>query len=284
MLQEKEQKLLEKFQKYLQEQERSPHTINKYLHDVRLFLMFIGTKQLAKKQVIIYKERLQEKYAPSSVNSMIAAVNTYLSFLGRTEIRVKPLKIQKALFRPVEKELNRGDYYQLVNAAKSVRNERLMLIIETICSTGIRVSELRFITVQAVRSGRAEINCKGKHRIVFLTPKLCKLLRAYISKKRLQEGPVFLSRNGKDLNRSSVWRQMKSLSGIANVACEKIFPHNLRHLFARTFYSAEKDISRLADILGHSSINTTRIYTAESGEIHAKRLEHLGLVIKGFAT
>lgn len=215
MKQEINQKLLEQFRQYLQEQERSIHTINKYLHDVRLFIKHMGTKRLTKKQVIVYKECLQEKYAPASVNSMIAAVNSFLAFAGKPEMRVKPLRIQKTMFRPVEKELNRGDYYQLVRAAKSMHNERLMLIIETICSTGIRVSELRFITVQAVRNGRAEISCKGKHRIVFLTSQLCRLLRSYISKNGITEGPVFLSRNGKDLNRSSVWRQMKSLSNIA---------------------------------------------------------------------
>lgn len=272
------------FRNYLVEQERSEHTVAKYLHDVGILMLHLNGEELTKAAVIDYKETLKQRYAPSSVNSMIAAVNTFLSFIGKPEMRVKPLKIQKSLFRPSDRELSKDDYFKLLNAAKRKGDQRLMLLIETICSTGIRVSEVKYITVQAVKNQWVEINCKGKHRIVFLTDKLCTLLRKYIKQHHISEGAIFVSKNGTPLNRSSIWRMMKGLGNIANVSGEKIFPHNLRHLFARTFYSVEKDISRLADILGHSSINTTRIYTAESGEIHAKRMEQLGLVTNLNAT
>ncbi len=268
-----------RFGQYLLEQERSVNTIGKYLRDTRAFVKFLGKKDLNKAVLVEYKSRLAEKYAPASVNSMLAAVNCFLEFIGMPNLRVKPLKIQKALFSEREKELTKEEYERLVMAAKHSGNERLSLIIETICSTGIRVSEVKFITVEAVREGRAEISCKGKHRVVFLPDDLRKLLAEYIEKRGIEHGSVFITRNGKPLDRSNIWRDMKNLCENAKVSRQKVFPHNLRHLFARTFYSIEKDLSRLADILGHSSVNTTRIYTMESGEEHARLLNKLNLIV-----
>lgn len=267
------------FKKYLIEQERSRYTIDKYIHDTRIFLEFVNNRSINKELVIEFKSFLEERYAASSANSMLAAVNKFLQFIGFTNLRVKPFKIQRVLFASEEKELCRDEYIRLIEAAKRQKNERLMLIVETICTTGIRVSELKFITVESVSSGRAEIKCKGKFRTVFLPPQLCKLLKKYTQKQKITAGAVFITRSGKQLDRSNIWRDMKKLCSLTAVSPKKVFPHNLRHLFARTYYSLEKDLSRLADILGHSNINTTRIYTIESGHIHARQIERLNLVI-----
>lgn len=270
---------LNDFKKHLTEQERSPYTISKYMHDVKVFLDFADERTINKELVIEFKSFLGERYALSSANSMIAAVNGFLKLIGYEDSRVKPFKIQHALFVPEEKELCRNEYLRLVEAARQQKNERLMLIVETICATGIRVSELKFITAESVKTGRGEIKCKGKLRTVFLPPKLCGLLKKYIHKQKITAGAVFITRNGKPLDRSNIWRDMKKLCGLTALSPQKVFPHNLRHLFARTYYSREKDLSRLADILGHSSVNTTRIYTIESGLIHARQIERLDLVI-----
>ena len=267
------------FKKHLIYQERSQYTIDKYIHDTRIFLEFVNNRNISKELVIEFKSFLGERYATSSANSMLAAVNKFLQFIGFTNLRVKPFKIQRVLFVSEEKELSRNEYIRLIEAAKRQKNERLMLIVETICATGIRVSELKFITVESVSAGRAEIKCKGKFRTVFLPPQLCKLLKKYIQKQKITAGAVFITRNGKQLDRSNIWRDMKKLCSLTSVSPQKVFPHNLRHLFARTYYSLEKDLSRLADILGHSNINTTRIYTIESGHIHARQIERLNLVI-----
>lgn len=267
------------FKKHLLEQERSPYTIAKYTHDAKVFLEFADKRTINKELVIDFKSFLGERYATSSANSMLAAVNHFLKFIGFAELMVKPFKIQRALFVPEEKELCRNEYMHLIEAARRQKKERLMLIVETICATGIRISELKFITVESVGTGRAEIKCKGKFRTVFLPPQLCKLLKKYIQKQKITAGAVFITRNGKQLDRSNIWRDMKKLCGLTVVSPQKVFPHNLRHLFARTYYSLEKDLSRLADILGHSNVNTTRIYTIESGRIHARQIERLNLVI-----
>lgn len=267
------------FKKHLLEQERSPYTIAKYIHDAKVFLEFADKRTINKELVIDFKSFLGERYATSSANSMLAAVNNFLKFIGHAELRVKPFKIQRALFVPEEKELCRNEYLRLIEAAKQQKNERLMLIVETICATGIRISELKFITVESIGTGRAEIKCKGKLRTVFLPPQLCKLLKKYIQKQKITAGAVFITRNGKQLDRSNIWRDMKKLCSLTVVSPQKVFPHNLRHLFARTYYSLEKDLSRLADILGHSNVNTTRIYTVESGRTHARQIERLNLVI-----
>lgn len=267
------------YKKYLIEQERSSYTISKYIHDIRFFIEFAGKRTLNKELIIDLKLYLGEHYAASSANSMLAAVNGFLKFIGRADLRVKPFKIQRTLFVPKEKELCRYEYMRLIEAARQQKKERLMLIVETICATGIRVSELKFITAGSVETGRAEIKCKGKLRTVFLPPKLCELLKKYIQKQKITAGAVFITRSGKHLDRSNIWREMKKLSALTSVSPKKVFPHNLRHLFARTYYSIEKDLSRLADILGHSSVNTTRIYTIESGQTHARQIERLNLII-----
>lgn len=267
------------YKKYLIEQERSSYTISKYIHDIRFFIEFAGKRTLNKELIIDLKLYLGEHYAASSANSMLAAVNGFLKFIGRADLRVKPFKIQRTLFVPKEKELCRYEYMRLIEAARQRKKERLMLIVETICATGIRVSELKFITAGSVETGRAEIKCKGKLRTVFLPPKLCELLKKYIQKQKITAGAVFITRSGKHLDRSNIWREMKKLSALTSVSPKKVFPHNLRHLFARTYYSIEKDLSRLADILGHSSVNTTRIYTIESGQTHARQIERLNLII-----
>lgn len=272
-------KKISDYKKYLIEQERSSYTISKYIHDIRFFIEFAGKRTLNKELVIDFKLFLGERYAASSANSMLAAVNGFLKFIGCADLSVKPFKIQRALFVPEEKELCRNEYLRLIEAAKQQKNERLMLIVETICATGIRVSELRFVTVESVETGRAEIKCKGKLRTVFLPPQLCKLLKEYIQKQKITAGAVFITRNGKHLDRSNIWRDMKKLSALTVVSPKKVFPHNLRHLFARTYYSLEKDLSRLADILGHSNVNTTRIYTVESGQTHARQIERLNLIV-----
>lgn len=271
--------LIDRYMTCLKEQERSAATICKYAHDLLELCTYLNGVPLTKAALIDWKQNLIGQYAPSSVNSKLASVNGYLRFIGRQDLCIKPLKVQKTLFLDEKKELTRAEYARLVHAAQKSENERLSLVIQTICATGIRVSELRFITVQAVQSGRAEINNKGKLRIVFLPEKLRRLLKAYIRRQKKTSGAVFTTRTGKPLDRSNIWREMKALCESAGVSSEKVFPHNLRHLFARTFYGLEKDLSRLADILGHSDIDTTRIYTAESGAVHARQMERLGLIV-----
>ena len=271
--------LIGRYTAYLMEQERAITTVKKYEHDLLTFCADLAERELTKAALIDWKQRLIGTHAPASVNAMLAAVNGYLKYFGWNELCVKPLKIQRSAFLDERKELTRAEYARLVEAAGRKENERLSLVIQTLCATGIRVSELKFITVAAVQSGRAEIHNKGKFRLVFLPGKLRKLLKKYIQKQKKTAGAVFTTRTGKPLDRSNIWRDMKALCESAGVAPEKVFPHNLRHLFARTFYGLEKDLSRLADILGHSSVNTTRIYTAESGAVHARQIEGLGLVI-----
>ncbi len=271
--------LIREYLAHLREQERSPATVRKYAHDLKTLRDFLAEKELTKTTLIEWKQTLLERFAPASVNAMLAAVNGYLRHFGWGELCVKPLKIQRSLFLEESRELTKAEYARLVAAARGKEKERLYLVIQTICATGIRVSELKFITVEALQTGRAEIRNKGKLRLVFLPGKLRKLLKKYAQKQKKTAGAVFTTRTGKPLDRSNIWRDMKALCESAGVAKEKVFPHNLRHLFARTFYALEKDLSRLADILGHSNINTTRIYTAESGAVHAAQMERLGLVV-----
>lgn len=271
--------MIDRYLTHLREQERSAATLQKYRHDLNELCGYLHNAPLNKSALIDWKELLISKYAPATVNSMLIAVNGYLRFYGWQGLSVKLLKVQKALFIDESKELTKAEYDRLVQEAQRKNNERLALVIQTICATGIRVSELRFITVESVQNGRVEISSKGKRRMVFLPDKLRQLLRNYVRKQKKTAGVVFTTRTGRPLDRSNIWRDMKGLCERAGVAPEKVFPHNLRHLFARTFYSLERDLSRLADILGHSSIVTTRIYTAESGIIHARQMGRLGLVI-----
>ena len=264
---------------YLYEQERAESTIRKYRHDLTALLAYLDTAPLTKAELIGWKEQLLQRHDPSSVNSMLAAVNSFFSFMGWPELKLRPLKIQKALFCDEQRELTRSEYIRLVQAASQQGNERLSLVLQTICSTGIRVSELRFITAEAVASARVEIVNKGKLRTIFLSDKLRRLLKKYLQKEQRTAGAVFVTSSGRPLDRSNIWRDMKALCQEAGVDPGKVFPHNLRHLFARTYYTLERDLSRLADILGHSSINTTRIYTIESGLIHARQIDRMGLII-----
>lgn len=229
--------------------------------------------------MIGWKEALSADHAPATVNSMLVAVNGFLRFMGWHALTVRLLKIQRPLFREEQRELSKAEYARLVDAAQRAGDERLALILQTICATGIRVSELRFISAEAVCSGRAEVCNKGKRRTVFLPDRLRRLLKAYLKKQKITAGAVFVTRTGRPLDRSNIWRAMKALCKSAGVEPSKVFPHNLRHLFARAYYALEKDLARLADILGHSSINTTRIYTMESGAVHARQISRVGLVI-----
>ena len=272
-------KHLKGFERYLFEEERCTATVEKYMRDVRCFTAWIGGAEIEKADVIAYKQHLSERYTVTSVNSILSSINAFFAFLEWHDLRVKTLKVQRQAFASSDKELTKSEYERLLTAAQSRQNERLYLLMQTICSTGIRVSELRCITVESVHTGRAEICCKGKRRTVFLPSKLCKALCAYVKRRNIKSGPVFVTKNGKPLDRSNIWADMKKLCSTAGVSEKKVFPHNLRHLFARTYYTVQKDIVRLADILGHASVNTTRIYTMESGEIHRKQLQHLGLLL-----
>lgn len=267
------------FQNYLFQEEKSRGTIQKYVRDVLSFSDWIGDRILDKIVVLEYKSHLCEIYAPASVNAALASLNCYFEFLNRLDLKVKNLKIQRQIFVKEEKELSKSEYERLLEAAKRNNNQRLYLLMQTICSTGIRVSEVRFITMEALSLGYAEINCKGKYRHIFLLKSLCSALKRYAREKGIKEGSIFVTKSGKPLDRSNIWSDMKKLCKSAGVSEKKVFPHNLRHLFARTYYSIEKDIVRLADILGHSSVNTTRIYTVESGSVHSKQIQRLGLLL-----
>ena len=272
------QKLIEEFKKFLISEEKSEATVEKYIRDICAFLEWLCGRNVDKTAVLEYKSYLVENYKPASVNSVLSSLNSFFAYNEWYDCKVKSLKIQKQIFASKEKELTKVEYERLLDAAKSKKNERLYLLMQTICSTGVRVSELRFITVAAVNTGVASINCKGKLRQVFLPKALCKVLTKYIREQKITSGSVFVSRTGKPLDRSNIWSDMKKLCESAGVSKDKVFPHNLRHLFARTYYSLQKDIVRLADILGHSSVNTTRIYTIETGEVHKRHIEKLGLL------
>lgn len=269
---------IEAFGRYLTNSEKATTTVSKYLRDVLAFKVWLGARELSKSAVLEYKALLCGRYAPASVNASIASLNSYFNYIELYELRIKSLKLQKQVFVSGERELTKSEYEKLLSAAERSKNERLYLLMQTICSTGIRVSEVCYITVTAVARGVAEINCKGKRRQVFLPKQLCKLLGRYTFKNKIKSGSVFVTKNGKPLDRSNIWSDMKKLCEAARVSEKKVFPHNLRHLFARTYYSRYSDVVRLADILGHNSINTTRIYTAESGEIHRRRIQSLGLL------
>ena len=250
---------------HLQEDEKSDATVEKYIRDVTAFAQFLLSRNLTKQEVMEYKKQITDSYAPASVNSMLVSINSFLDYIGCHDYRVKLLKIQRQMFVSEKKELSAQEYRRLLKAA---RGSRLELVIQTICETGIRVSELEFITVEAVERGRAVVDCKNKTRVILIPTALRKVLLQYIKKSGITAGSVFVTKTGKPLNRSNIWRDMKALCKRADVDPEKVFPHNLRHLFARTFYSLERDIVRLADLLGHSSINTTRVYTIETGKEH----------------
>ena len=267
------------FTVWLRAEERAPATIEKYRREALRFTRWLRGQEVTKNLACAYKEELSGIRAPAGVNGAVAALNSLFAFLGLRGCGLKAVRIQRRIFRDESKELTQAEYRRLLLAAEGKGDERLLRVMETICSTGIRVSELRFFTVEAVRLGQAEVTNKGKTRTVFLPGKLQKVLLKYAKANKITAGPVFTTRTGKPLDRSNIWHDMKALCREAGVAESKVFPHNLRHLFAVTYYKLEKDIVRLADILGHSSINTTRIYTMESGYAHRRQLEKMRLVI-----
>ena len=265
------------FSGWLTEEEKSLKTREKYLRDVQVFLLFTEGRPLSKELVVLYKQHLIEKqYAVRSINSMLASINSYLKFSGKEECIVKSLRIQREIYCREKCELSKKEYLQLLDAARS--DPRLYYLLQTIAGTGIRVSELEYFTVEALKKGEVIVSCKSKYRRVLLPVKLKKALLSYAQRNGIKSGCLFRTKNGNPLDRSNIWHMMKDICGKAGVEREKVFPHNLRKLFARTFYSFDRDISGLADILGHSSINTTRIYIASSGLEHRERMEKLGLV------
>ena len=270
--------LINNFKIYLYEEERSDNTIEKYMRDIRAFREWLQGRSVDKSVVIEYKKDLCKRYAVKSVNSMLSSVNTFFVFMGWYGLKVKTLKIQRRIFSDKSKELSKMEYERLLMAAKDKKNERLYYLMQTIASTGLRVSEIKYVTCEAVRQGQAVINCKGKIRQIFLPKKLCQMLKQYIKSRKIKSGSVFITRSCKPLDRCAIWKMLKDLCESAGVSKDKVFPHNFRHLFARTFYSLQKDIVRLADILGHSSVETTRIYTMESGTEHIKQLQKLDLL------
>ncbi len=272
-------KQIEDFGKYLLAEERAPGTVEKYLSDVKKFRLWLGTGELCKESLTSWKGELcSSNRQPVTVNSTIAAVNSFLSYMGKSELKIKYLKLQKKIFRDSAREMTKEDYLKLISVAQSKNNNRLAMLIETICATGVRVSEVKYITVEAARKGRADISLKGKIRTILIPGKLARKLLKYSKRQKIYAGEIFITKEGKSLDRKQIWADMKKLCKKAGVSGTKVFPHNLRHLFARTFYKASRDIVSLSDVLGHSSIETTRIYLVTTGAEHAKKLEKLGLV------
>lgn len=271
--------LVRRYAAKLVEEEKSPYTREKYLRDLRRFAAYAGSRPVTKAMTLGYKAELERRYPARSVNSLLAALNSFLRFAGRDDLRVRHLRTQKDAFRPESAELTRDEYIRLIDAADALNDELASLILQTICSTGIRVSELKYVTVEAVKLGETDVACMGKTRRIFIVSALRDKLLRFAKKNGTKSGPVFCTKGGKPLDRSNVWRKMKSLCGKAGIPEQKVFPHNLRHLFARTFYENEHDLAALADILGHSSINTTRIYIISTGAEHAKRMENMDLVL-----
>ena len=270
---------LGEFKRQLGREERELGTIEKYMREVKKFALWQGSRKVTKETVSEWKEQLRQSgYKPETVNGKLSAVNKFLSCMGWGECCVKYLKIQRRLFRSTGRELTKDEYTRLVETAQSLGKTRLALLIETICATGIRVSEVKYITAEALRAGRADISLKGKIRTVLLPGKLCRKLQKYAKKQKITSGEVFLTRSGKGVSRRQIWAEMKALCKQARVAPSKVFPHNLRHLFARTFYRVSRDVAKLADVLGHSSIETTRIYLISTGAEHVRQLDRLGLI------
>ncbi len=270
---------LRQFSRSLREAEKSPATVEKYLREAVQFSAWLAGREVTKEAARSYKDALLRQRTPNGVNGAVAALNRLFAFLGAADCRLKAVRIQRPQFRDEGRELTRSEYQRLLQAARQQKNRRLLLVMQTLCAAGVRVSELRFFTVTAVEQGRAEVTNKGKTRTVFLPAKLQRRLLAYARDLGIVQGPVFVTRSGRPLDRSNIWREMKALCEKAHVSPGKVFPHNLRHLFARTFYSLEKDIVRLADILGHSNVNTTRIYTMETGQAHRRQLERMHLLL-----
>ena len=270
---------IREFSRYLREEERETATIDKYSRDVKDFFIWLKDREISRERIAEWKEHLRRVgRKPVTINGKLSALNKFLSFLGRNDCRIKYLKIQRRLFRSTEKQLSKQEYIRLMETAHSLGRERLALLMETICATGIRVSEVKYITAEAIRAGRTEIALKGKIRTILLPGKLCRKLKKYAGKRKIVSGEVFLTRNGKGMSRRQIWAEMKSLCEKAGVAPSKVFPHNLRHLFAQTFYRVCRDVAKLADVLGHSSIETTRLYLISTEAEHVRQMERMGLI------
>lgn len=266
------------FARQLGEEERSPATLEKYLREVRQFAAFLGGREVTRELAAAWREELSARQSPATVNGKLTALDRLLAFLGWEDCRVKHLRVQRQLFRDSARELSREEYARLVETARRLGRGRLSLLMETICATGIRVSEVRYITAEAVREGRTEIALKGKIRTILLPGKLCRKLEKYARQKKITSGELFLTRSGRPMSRKQIWAEMKVVCRAAGVAPSKVFPHNLRHLFARCFYRVSRDVAKLADVLGHSSIETTRIYLISTGAEHARTLDQLRLI------
>lgn len=270
---------IREFSRYLREEERETATIDKYSRDVKDFFIWLKDREISRERIAEWKQHLRRVgRKPVTINGKLSALNKFLSFLGRNDCRIKYLKIQRRLFRSTEKQLTKQEYIRLLETAHSLGRERLALLMETICATGIRVSEVKYITAEAIRAGRTEIALKGKIRTILLPGKLCRKLQKYVRKRKIVSGEIFLTRNGKGLSRRQIWAEMKSLCEKAGVAPSKVFPHNLRHLFAQTFYRVCRDVAKLADVLGHSSIETTRLYLISTEAEHVRQMERMGLI------
>lgn len=266
------------FSQHLRSEEKSTATIEKYLRDVRAFARYVGNGEISKELVIGYKQHLVEtQYAVRSINSMLASISSFFRFLGWQDCCVKSIRQQSSVYCAEERELTKAEYLRLLETAKG--NPQLRLVMQTICATGIRVSELCYFTLENINAGEVTVHCKGKIRRILIPGKLRKRLLDYAKNKKIRSGVIFLTPSGKPLDRKTIWARMKGLCKAAGVKPTKVFPHNLRKLFARTFYGIEKDIAKLADILGHSSINTTRIYIMTTGSEHRRKIERLGLVV-----
>lgn len=267
------------FEDHLRREERERGTIEKYLRDVGRFAAWLDGRALSKELAVAWKEGLAAAgYAPATINSMVVAVNQFFRFQGWEELRVKTMRIQRRIFRSRDRELTKEEYVRLLETARAQGKDRLGLLMEAMCATGIRVSEVRYITVEAARQGRAEIAMKGKIRTILLPGKLCRKLLKYAKKQNIGSGEIFLTRSGRGMSRRQIWAEMKAVCKQAGVAPSKVFPHNLRHLFARTYYRVCRDVVQLADVLGHSSVETTRIYLASTGVEYVRRMDRLGLI------
>ena len=274
--------MIGKFEEYLVERENSASTVEKYVRDVKTFFRFLGgVPEVSRKRLLEYKDWLLENYAVRSANSMLVALNQFLVFIEKGKMRIKQIKVQAQSFQTAEREMDREEFIRLVKTARAEGKEQLALLMETVCATGIRISELKYFRVENVRRGMVKVWNKGKYRLVLLAESIRKKLLLYISKNKIRSGAVFCTRNGKEKDRSNIWKEMKRVAEKAGVDPEKVFPHNLRHLFARTFYKKTKNLINLADILGHSSLEVTRIYTSEGIEEWKRNLEMLDLVDEG---
>ena len=272
--------IINEFKEYLIDNDKSAYTVEKYIRDVMKFKDFAGDCEKVKETAGEYKNYLVRKgYSVRSINSMLSSVNALFEYLDRNDLKIKTIKMQRSVYCPEDKELTRAEYQRLCTAATMKKNNRLELIIETVCATGIRIGELKYITVESAKCGEAVVTLKGKTRYVFIPKELKRKLLRYSKELGIKEGMIFVTRTGKAVNRTNIWRDMKNLCKDAGVKAEKVFPHNLRHLFARTFYNIDKDIAKLADILGHSSIDTTRIYIISTGAEHRRLIEKMKLIL-----